>query len=88
MARWCLHVDSADEMAEWNKALTELQRRLARKEAEAVRDGKAFSEKTLNMVSDFDRYLSKHGYLTTKQVDALVDIAKQNDIQLSDIPPK
>jgi len=88
LARWCLHVDSADEMAQWNKALTELMRELARKEAKATLDGKTFSEKPLNMVASIDRYLTKHGYITTKQLNVLEDIAKQNSVTLPQIPQK
>lgn len=88
MARWCLHIDSADEMAQWNRALTELMRTLARKEAVAISEGKEPSRKVLDMVGDIDRYLSKHGFLTTKQLNALVDIAKQNGVTLPEIPQK
>jgi len=81
-----LHVDSADEMAQWNKALTELMRALALKEARAVADGREYSRKPLDMVGDIDRYLSKHGFLTEKQLNVLIDIAKQNQITLPQIP--
>lgn len=88
MARWILHVDNADEMAQWNKALTELMRTLARREAHAVMEGKEPSKKALDIVGDIDRYLSKHGYVTTKQLNVLVDIAKQNGVNLPNIPQK
>ena len=88
MARWVLNIDNADEIAEWNRALTELFRRLVRREVEATRDGKPVNGKTCNMVADIDRYLTKHGYITTKQLNALVDIAKQNQVDLPQTPPK
>ena len=88
MARWVLHIDNADEIAEWNKAFIQLMRALARKEAKAVMEGKEPNRKVLEMVGDIDRYLNKHGYITTKQLNALVDIAKQNQVDLPQTPPK
>jgi len=38
------------------------------------------------MIGDIDRYLSKHGFLTEKQLNVLIDIAKQNKVTLPQIP--
>jgi hypothetical protein len=86
LARWVLQVDNADEMAEWNKSLSDLLRSLARKEAEAGAKGQPVNEKPYNLIADIDRYLTKHCFITQRQLAVLVDIAKQHDVALPPLP--
>jgi len=86
VVRWVLQVDNADDMADWNKFLSELLRNLARKEAEASSKGQPVNEKPYNLVADIDRYLTKHTFITARQLAVLVDIAKQNEVAFPPLP--
>lgn len=71
-SRWVLEM-GAPNYLEWSRTFAQLRR-------------KPLTASEYRLVSDFDRYLGRKGYLTMRQVEVLTDIARKHGVKLPPIP--
>lgn len=71
-SRWVLEMYPLDVLA-WRRSLIELA-------------GKPLTPSEHRLVSDYDSYLRRKGYLTSRQIEVLGEIARRHGVELPAIP--
>jgi len=73
-SRWVLELYPLDVLA-WRSSLIELS-------------GKPLTPSEYRLVNDYNNYLSRRGYLTSRQIEVLGEIARRHDVALPAIPER